>query len=133
MADKEIEIKNAGGINYLPFNERTPDFQYQELLKKIKTIGKDKVPIHARLSENATSGHQNSKEITGAMLQFEMSNGFPVLTERDLSKSFYGSIGELVAFLNGQSTLSGLKEYGCPEVFWRDWVTKEKCEFLIKK
>jgi thymidylate synthase len=61
------------------------------------------------------------------MLQFDMSNGFPVLTERDLSKSFYGAIGELVAFLNGQSTLSGLKEYGCPEVFWRDWVTKEKC------
>ncbi len=128
MTNKEVENETIGGIDYLPFSERVPDFQYQELLKKIKTTGKDKVPIHARLAENANSGHQNSKEMTGAMLQFEMNNGFPVLTERDLSKSFYGAIGELVAFLNGQSTLSGLKEYGCPEVFWRDWVTKEKCE-----
>ncbi|MDR3583380.1 MAG: thymidylate synthase [Candidatus Pacebacteria bacterium] len=127
MAREEAQNKTKGGIDYIPYNERTPDFQYQELLKKIKTTGKDKVPIHVRLSENAASGHQNSKEITGAMLQFKMSNGFPVLTERDLSKSFYGAIGELVAFLNGQSTLGGLKEYGCPEVFWKDWVTKEKC------
>ncbi|MDP1834250.1 MAG: thymidylate synthase [Candidatus Moranbacteria bacterium] len=127
MINEEVKSKTEGGIDYLPFGERVPDLQYQELLKKIKTTGKDKVPIHARLNENAGSGHQNSKEITGAMLQFEMNNGFPVLTERDLSKSFYGAIGELVAFLNGQSTLSGLKEYGCPEVFWRDWVTKEKC------
>lgn len=120
--------KTEVGIDYLPFDERIPDFQYQELLQKIKTAGKDKIPIHVRLVENAGSGHQNSKEITGAMLQFEMKNGFPVLTERDLSKSFRGAIGELVAFLNGQSTLSGLKEYGCPEVFWKDWVSKEKCE-----
>lgn len=127
MISKEIKNKKGEDIDYLNFDKRTPDFQYQELLKTIKTKGKDKVPIHVRLAENATSGHQNSKEITGAMLQFEMSNGFPVLTERDLSKSFYGAIGELVAFLNGQSTLSGLKEYGCPEVFWQDWVTKEKC------
>lgn len=126
MTDEKT-AKTLGGIDYLPFDERTPDFQYQELLKKIKTTGKDKIPIHVRLAENANSGHQNSKEITGAMLQFEMKNGFPVLTERDLSKSFCGAIGELVAFLNGQTTLSGLKEYGCPEVFWKDWVTKEKC------
>lgn len=125
MEKKENEIK--GGIDYLPFNERTPDFQYQELLKKIKTEGKDKIPIHARLQENAGSGHQNSKEITGAMLQYDLSNGFPVLTVRNLSKTFYGAIGELVAFLNGQSTLNGLKECGCPEIFWKDWVTKEKC------
>lgn len=124
------EKNKRGRIDYLPFEKRTPDFQYQELLEEIKTIGKDKIPIHVRLNENAGSGHQNSKEITGAMLQFDMSNGFPVLTERDLSKSFFGSIGELVAFLNGQSTLSGLKEYGCPEVFWKDWVTKEKCEIF---
>ncbi len=130
MIKKEVKSKAKGGVNYLPFNERTPDFQYQELLKKIKKTGKDKMPIHVRLSENANSGHQNSREITGAMLQFDMNNGFPVLTERDLSKSFYGAIGELVAFLNGQSTLSGLKKYGCPEVFWRDWVTKEKCEIF---
>lgn len=127
MNDEEMKNESVGGVDYLPFEKRTPDYQYQELLKKIKTTGKDKMPIHARLNENANSGHQNSKEITGAMLQYDMENGFPVLTERDLSKSFYGAIGELIAFLNGQSTLSGLKEFGCPSIFWKDWVTKEKC------
>ncbi len=120
--------KNMGGIDYKPVSERVPDMQYQNLLKQIKEEGIDKVPIHARLNENTGTGHQNSREITGAMLQFDLANGFPVLTERDLSKSFKGSIGELVAFVNGQTTLSGLKEYGCPEIFWKDWVTKEKCE-----
>ena len=124
---KNSQDKKHGGIDYLSFKERVPDLQYQNLLREIKEKGKDKIPIHVRLDENKNSGHQNSREITGAMLQFNMENGFPVLTERDLSKSFYGSIGELVAFLNGQSTLSGLKDYGCPEVFWKDWVTKEKC------
>lgn len=123
----ENKRKKSDTIGYLSFDKRKPDFQYQNLLREIKEKGKDKIPIHARLDENKATGHQNSREITGAMLKFEMNNGFPVLTERDLGKSFFGAIGELVAFLNGQSTLSGLKEYGCPEVFWKDWVTKEKC------
>ncbi len=131
---KKSDEKMEGGIDYLPYEERVPDLQYQNLLQKIKEKGKDKIPIHVRLKENKKSGHQNSRELTGEVLQFDLKNGFPVLTERDLSKSFFGAIGELVAFLNGQSTLSGLKEYGCPEVFWRDWVTEEKCgHFNLKE
>ena len=75
-------------IEYKNFEDRTPDNQYKELLKKIKTEGISKVPIHARLDENKNSGHANAIEITGAMLSYDMTNGFPVLTERDLKKSF---------------------------------------------
>jgi thymidylate synthase len=57
-----------------------------------------------------------------------MENGFPLLPMRDLSRSFPGALGELIAFLHGARTLEQLKEYGCPNVFWERWVTKEKCE-----
>lgn len=116
-------------IEYKNFEDRTPDNQYKELLKKIKTEGISKVPIHARLDENKNSGHANAIEITGAMLSYDMTNGFPVLTERDLKKSFRGAIGELVGFLNGAKTLTELESYGMPRIWWENWVTKEKCEF----
>jgi thymidylate synthase len=66
--------------------------------------------------------------VTGHVMHFDMQNGFPVLPIRDLTKSFPGAIGELVGFLHGARTLETLKEYGCPNIFWDRWVTKEKCE-----
>ena len=117
-------------INYKPLDERTPDTQYQDLLRYIREHGKDKVPIHARLDENKGTGHANSKEVTGRMISYDMSNGFPVLTERNLKKAFRGAIGELVGFLNGAKTLDDLEKYGMPRVWWENWVTKEKCEIF---
>jgi len=117
-------------INYKPLEERTPDTQYQDLLQYIRDNGKDKVPIHARLDENKGTGHANSKEVTGRMISYDMSNGFPVLTERNLKKAFKGAIGELVGFLNGAKTLDDLEKYGMPRVWWENWVTKEKCDIF---
>ncbi|MDA1061268.1 MAG: thymidylate synthase, partial [bacterium] len=71
-----------------------------------------------------------SREITGAMLKFDMANGFPVLTERDLRKAFRGAIGEIVAFINGATTLEELEKFGCPRMWWEKWVSKEKCELF---
>ncbi len=115
-------------INYKPYSERTPDFQYKNLLKDIRENGKDKVPIHARLDENKKTGHQNSREVTGRMLSFDMSNGFPVLTERNLKNPFKGALGEVIGFLNGAETLEELETFGMPKIWWENWVTKEKCE-----
>lgn len=114
-------------IEYKPYSERTPDLQYLNLLKNIKENGKDKVPIHARLSENNQSGHQNSREMTGLMLSYDMRNGFPLLTERNLTKPFRGALGEVIGFLNGATTIDELEQFGCPRLFWENWVTKEKC------
>jgi len=105
-------------IKYLPYSERTPDTQYQDLLRRILKEGHEVHPIHG----------EPAWMIPGMQMRFKMENGFPLLTERDLSKSFPGALGELIAFLHGAHTLEGLKEYGCPKVFWERWVTKEKCD-----
>ncbi len=64
--------------------------------------------------------------IVGAQLRYKIENGFPVITERDLSGSmFSGALAEHVAFLNGARTQAELEKFGCK--WWSKWVTKEKC------
>ncbi len=97
-------------------NQRTPDSQYQDTLKKIMEEGREVMPIHG----------EKTKMIIGAQLRYSMSNGFPVITERDLSGPFFeGAIAEHIAFLNGARTQKELEEFGCK--WWHRWVTKEKC------
>ncbi len=105
-------------MHYLPKAQRTPDTQYQHLLQQILEKGRKIMPIHG----------EPAWMIPGLQMRFKMENGFPLLPIRDLSKSFPGAIGELIAFLHGAHTLEQLQEYGCPKVFWERWVTKEKCE-----
>jgi thymidylate synthase len=115
-------------IDYKPLNERTPDDQYERLIEHVLENGKSKAPIHARLDENKGSGHATCIETSGYMLSYDMTNGFPLINGRDMSKSFAGSIGELIGFINGARTLDELVKFGCPKVFWERWVTKEKCD-----
>lgn len=102
---------------YLPYSERTPDLQYHTLLARILREGRRVHPIHG----------EDALMLTGVQLRFNMHNGFPLVTERDLSRSFPGALGELIAFMHGAHTLEELQSYGCPKVFWERWVTKEKC------
>lgn len=106
-------------VNYKPFEERTPDPQYQNLLKQIMTEGTEVNPIQG----------ERAKMIMGLQLRYNMSNGFPLITERDMSGKFLQSaIGEHVAFLNGARTQEELEKFGCP--WWKRWVTKEKCDIF---
>ncbi|KKU19025.1 MAG: Thymidylate synthase [Candidatus Saccharibacteria bacterium GW2011_GWA2_46_10] len=114
-------------ITYKPARERTPDTQYQDLLRRILTTGRRIHPIHGRL-HSAPEG--DAIMVLGAQMRFDMSNGFPLQPIRDNTKSFPGALGELIGFLHGARTLETLKEYGCPAVFWEKWVTKEKCEIF---
>lgn len=100
-----------------------PDTQYRDLLHKILNEG---VPVMPKQDEKALClfGHQ---------MKFDMNNGFPMITERDLlsdgkkTKSiFYQSLGELFAFLHGSRHQAQLERFGCK--WWKPWVTKEKCE-----
>jgi len=114
-------------IDYRPVEERTPDYQYNRLLRQIMEQGKDKKPIHAGLKENQGSGHSFARELTHAdPLTFDLSNGFPILGHRDLTKTLVGGIAEISAFLNGARTLDELDSFGVPRFFWERWVTKEK-------
>lgn len=107
---------------YLPFEQRTPDTQYRDLLLRILTTGEEV------LTEHGTP----ALKIIGHQLRFRLENGFPVVTERDIASSpargtrpspFSQALGELCAFLNGAQTQEELESFGC---FWWDrWVVPE--------
>ena len=98
-----------------PFNERKPDSQYRDLLEKILRTGKEVSPIQG----------EKSRMVIGGQMRFDMANGFPLITERDLSKLVKGALAEHFAFLHGARTQKELEEWGCK--WWDRWVTAERC------
>jgi len=111
-----------GAIEYLPFDKRKPDAQYRELLLRILDDGINTMPQQ----------EEQSKMVMGHQMRFELKNGFPMITERNLldenrnKKIFHMALGELFAFLNGARTQKELESFGCR--WWKPWITKEKCE-----
>lgn len=109
----EIEV-----VEYLPHYAREVDTQYRDLLRHIRDNGRIVHPIHGG----------EARMVTGAQMRFPMANGFPVISERDISGSlFRGALAEHIAFLHGARTLEELRIMGVPEKFWGPWATKEKC------
>lgn len=117
-------------VHYDP--DRVPDRQYHALLQRIRKTGRA-----------ALSGmDEGSHEILGHTLTFDLSNGFPLITERDLTRGTtveiianYESkperrpvagpmkqgLAEIIAFVNGARTQEELESYGCK--FWAPWTT----------
>lgn len=108
-----------------PIAERTPDAQYQNLLRNILQHGE------------RTSTQQGTDAITlmapGSM-RFKAENGFPIINERNMAPKesenlpvtiWRQAIGEICAFANGVRTQEGLEKFGC--TWWKSWVTPEKC------
>jgi thymidylate synthase len=106
-------------VKYKPVAERTVDSQYRDLLAKIMSEGTEVLPIHG----------EKAKMLVGQQLRYKMDNGFPVITERDMTGPFFtGALAEHIAFLHGARTQEELEKYGCK--FWKKWVTKEKCDIF---
>ena len=97
------------------YSERTVDTQYRDLLARIMKDGTVVKPIHG----------EHSKMVLGHQMRFDLNNGFPLLTERDLSKLMKGALAEHMAFLHGARTQKELEDWGCK--WWDRWVTAEKC------
>lgn len=110
---QNIEVVNG----YYPVEHRIVDNQYRNLLKKIMREGKETDVVHG----------QPAKELCGVTLRYDMRNGFPLMNERDLSKSFRAGLREHEAFMNGARTMEDLRKYKVPDVFWEKWTTAEKC------
>ncbi|MBI2109079.1 MAG: thymidylate synthase [Parcubacteria group bacterium] len=102
-------------ITYKPYHERTVDTQYHELLAHIMKSGRVVHPIHG----------EESRMILGHQMRFKMENGFPLITERSLSKMWKNGLGEFIAFMNGARTHEELKLFGCS--WWNRWTTGEHC------
>jgi thymidylate synthase len=93
---------------------RTPDAQYLNIVRSILDSG-EKVPT--RQGPEALTLLQQT-------MRFDLANGFPVITERNVGSFWRKAIGELCAFINGATTLDELARFGCD--WWGDWATPEK-------
>ncbi len=108
-----------------PASERTPDSQYQRLLRDILERGVK------------TPSQQGTDAITLMApdpLRFKLENGFPIINERNMAPKeserlpvtvWQQAIGEICGFINGAHTQEELEKFGC--YWWKSWVTPEKC------
>lgn len=107
--------------DYLPYEKRGPDTQYRDILKMIMEEG---VRTH--------NLHQTKGRITHLRtpnMEFNLSNGFPIITDRDISSFWRKPIAEVISFMHGARTLEELKRTGGKywANWWSRWVTPEKC------
>lgn len=100
--------------NYLPFDERRPSTQYQDMLRTIREQG---VRVQTKQGEDALA-------VAGVQMRFPMAQGAAVITERSIGGFYDKAIGELCAFINGARTLDEFKAFGCD--WWGPWATEKK-------
>lgn len=96
---------------YLPVNERTPDKQYQNALRFILETGE--------LIKDTPQGIGAITSMEVPKLVYDLQNGFPIITERNVSGFWRAPINELFAFIRGETTFSGLERAGCS--WWGQW------------
>ncbi len=101
-----------------PYEERTPDRQYQDLLRYVVDNGKWK--------KNTNQGLPALTVFRPPIqLRYDLQNGFPLITERRIS-FWRKAVGEIFAFVNGATTTKELEAFGCD--WWSTWATKENAE-----
>lgn len=116
-----IRLSQKGSLKMVKYEEvrlRTPNYHYRDCLQNILKDG-----IYTK------NPHQDKGRYTLLTLPpmiFRLPNGFPVITERDISKFWKTPINELMAFINGVHTIEELEKWGCR--WWNRWATPEKCE-----
>ncbi len=109
-------------FGYIPYEERSPDSQYRELLIKIMKSGVDVLPKQ----------DEKARMVFGHQMRFDLKNGFPIIIERDLVSArpgrtsfFFKALGELIGFLHGARTVLDLEQFG--NNWWGRWASIEKC------
>lgn len=97
----------------------TLDTQYVQLLQKIRDTG--------TWEPNRTG--IDAKTIVGAMLQHDMTEGFPLLTIKQ--HPFKSIKVELEGFINGITSKAWYNERGC--TIWNEWCNPQKVPYGIDK
>lgn len=109
----------------LPYEERVPDRQYHNLIQLILDQG---------ISAPTPQGVDALTVIGPPPFRFKPENGFPMITERNLSPKtsdnlpvtiWQQAIGEIFAFVGGALTVTELEQFGCH--WWKHFATEEKC------
>ncbi len=102
-----------------PYEERTPDSQYQNLLRLVLEKGEKQ--------DMTNQGVPCLSYFKPPDLRFDLRNGAPLITERKIgfrSKA----VAEIFAMINGARTAKDFHQFGCN--WWDQWATKEICEKL---
>lgn len=99
-----------------PYEERTPDSQYQNILRLILNEGTKREKTWQGISDISFFGPPP--------MRFDLSNGIPLITEREI-RFWPAAIGEIFAFVNGVRTQKEMEKFGCH--WWKNWVTEKKC------
>jgi len=111
-------------MQYKPYAERTPNEQYKNLLKEILEKG-IRSQSQAGTTEETPDGTDCITLLGATPMRFDLSNGFPMITERSVKGFWKQAVGEIIGFANGARTLEELESYGCK--FWTNFITPEKC------
>lgn len=104
---------------YYPIHERTPDYQYNDILREIRNSDETFLMKHP----HQTNGRYVNLDTANLIYYFR--NGFPVCTQRQIP-FWKKSIIELLLFMKGVHTLEEMTAAGCG--WWADWVPQEKCD-----
>lgn len=91
--------------------QKHPEYQYLDLLQDILDHGVDKV---------SHSTGERLRSVFGRQLQFDLSQGFPLLTTKRVFMR--GIIHELIWFLSGSTNVTYLTRNGVH--IWDDWAYK---------
>jgi thymidylate synthase len=108
---------------YRPYEERTVDEQYKNLIREILKKG---------ISTPSPMVDRDGNEINTIVLmgaptmRFNLlENGVPFITERSIAGFWKSAVGELFGFINGARTQAELEMFGCK--WWKYWLTEQKC------
>lgn len=109
-------------VDYIPYEQRTPDTQYRDRLVLIRDHGIAAKSFHP-------IGSQTYMGLPA--MRFDLRNGVPLTTIRNLKGSWRSAIGEILGFINGVRTQEALVgEFGVNEKFWGPTVTEAKCKIF---
>jgi thymidylate synthase len=101
---------------YLPFDDRSVDTQYHDLLKKVLNDGV-RGPTRQGVDVITSLNHT---------MKFPLSNGFPLITDRSMKSFWRKPIAELLVFMNGGRNITELRAAGCD--WWDAWTTDKKTQ-----
>jgi len=94
--------------------EGQADSQYRDLIRRILAQGE----------WSDTRQGPRALTLMQQVLSYPLSEGYPVIPDRDISRFWRKAIGELCAFINGATTVQEIEAFGCD--WWGPWATEEK-------
>lgn len=105
---------------YKPLEERTPDFQYQNVLKHILEHGEKTKHPYQEVGKLVS--------LTTPNMIFNLSNGVPIITERKIS-FWKKAVSEILIFIHGLREMHQFASFDPQNwpSWWQTWATPEKC------